>query len=550
MSSLPQPPMVATPQLLTQGATPGPFQGYMNPGQGTSIAPPNTASNLIQGIAAFMDQYKKGREEERMKYANLAQQNITNMMLGLPVDKKKTAQYMKKAGMDLDFESAVVPSTERQTGTLGAGAPTQAGGTTVPGSGAGVAYDVPGPPQLQQAPPPSWKQRLASGMGFGTPKIEATSPGMQALDRIAALGQQNLSQREVASQLASRQQGLQGQQMDVTSEQMNITMAALKGNPAAVEQATRMGVFKSLPGDELFRIGRAAGMTDEAIAKQAFYVQMGGPQMMQQLMKMSEGMADRFGGDLSKSSRYVQDIFTMGTSELRPSLTIDEKFKIVDKALDVQKNHPTVPLNLANAYATAAATPGGEKVAADLLSHISEKYPTAGNIDWKKWSSSMDWDMSKFRQQYALQAAEHELSVMNAVRNQLGKNADDAMKVLMDKDSSVDTRKTAADMLVSEFNKLGSLKVKLPGGQEISLGPGELKAERVYSWYEWYDRATGGGGMENIRIMPGASQEMIKKQLEGGIKKPTGMADKELKIFLENFQKHIQKTAGFSAGPD
>ena len=197
------------------------------------------APNLIDGINRFMQEYKAQRDAQKARYLNMGQTNLQNMMLGLPIDKMKTAKYLKKGGMDLDFEgAAATPGTPGQTinvpgspGSPGqapptisipasAGAPGTIGtpgwlqGPPLPGTPGQMPIDarsimmpsgpatagqmpidprtiqVPGNPgtPYQPGPQQSGIGQLLTSMGLRGPQINPNSPGMQWMNQMAALG--------------------------------------------------------------------------------------------------------------------------------------------------------------------------------------------------------------------------------------------------------------------------------------------------------------------------------------------------------------------------
>lgn len=540
MGSLPLPPSIQAPQMPN---APAPFQGYNQPAFGqTSPYPASQGANLIQGINAFLEQFQKSRERDRSQSANMAQQGLQNLMLGLPVDVKKLAGHMKKAGMELDFESTLTPGAApsvqshggESTGVPGSNVPQR---TAMPGTPPMVQpANTHGNPQTQVQGPSFWEKVKAAYMGGGG-QINPQSPGIAALQRMGQRGQ-------MQQQLGDKQMLVQSGQLDLAQSSLGIDAkkqavmsAALGGSQQAVDVATRSGMMKELEGDQLFRLGDAAGLTREQTAARILGMQAQGQNldMMKMMLGVAEKWAPHFGNDLSKATKYVQDIFTKGKSDLVPdSMTMEERIKITQSAIDMQKQHPTAPFNLTEAYAMANAK--GDPTAKLISKTLSEKFPTAGDIDWSKWKGDQALQLQQFGQLVTNQNREYDLNVLNAVRGQLGKEFDDAMAVLSNKNSSPQEQTTARTLMSEKLNQLNQLKINIPGTkQTVSFGMGTKLAPPEGVIPSLTRFLSGGYFGNNQSVVPtGGAAEAMK----GIMKAPPGV---EQRIWDEGIKQEMKR---------
>lgn len=520
MGSLPLPPQV--PNF----GGPAPFQGYNAPQNQAQSAPPNTGANIIQGISAFLEQYKKSKESERQDAMGKAQQHIQNLLLGLPVDLKKTAQAMKKAGLDIDFDST--------TSFTGPSAP-QTHTPTGPVPGGPATTDLgPSPVQTPAAQPQQgfWDRVKSQYLGQGG-QVSDSSPGMESLRRMQQRGQQNTRLDQGKANLEEKALGVQDGAIDIESQKQALVIGALAGNPEATDRAQRMGIMQDLKGDEIFRMGHAAGLTDEQIGKGFMGAQFGNNKMLEMQISMADGMKKFFGNDLAKSMKYVNDVFTEGKSQLQPeAVSIDDRLKMMQATVDIQKQYPTVPLNLANTYAMAEAS-GDKDTASKLRNLISSKFPTSGEVDWKKWSAGMDQQVKQFNQATLNFNREYELNVMNAVRGQMGNQFDQSMKILESKQATDEEKNVARSVIADAMNKLTELKVKLPGGGTVTLGPGDLATRSQKGWF--------GLSWNNSReLTQAASAGSIEEALKAGTSPPPSLGPGEVKNWREDLKKRLQ----------
>lgn len=539
MGSLPLPPNV-----------PGPSQGQpaqMLGGQGPYTLPYQqpVASSLVQGIGEFMKQYQGARDQEKQRAAQQADQDIKNIMLGLPVDLKKTAASLKKAGVNLDFESTapqVNPAQQSVAGTMApSGMPSTIGDTGVPT----FSGETPGPPiPAQPAPPQGRMDRFLQATGFKQPTINPQSPGMAAL--------QQLQQR------GGMQQQIQMQQMQNQQQLQTILTSALRNDPKAVELATRFGLAQSIPGDEWMRIGRMAGMSDEQSAKQQLYIAMGGPAMRKELISIADKNKDQFGGKMDQSLQYYNDILTDGRSSLQPSRTFDQQVKVVEQANKLLDIYPTMPLNVARTTAEVEAS-GNTDLADKMHTFIAKNFPSKGRIDLNKFGMDYNLQVQKFQQAMAQFKLSHELAVMNSVRESLGGQFNKFADLYNSKNADEKTKNAALQGMADAMQKLGSISVTLPGGQKMSLGTKNIGIERLEGWMhpstyfnDWGGSPTLSLKMEDM-LGPGNQQPGAISSAMEALKRigdiPLYITDtKERQAYRTAQQKRLQEILGASGG--
>jgi hypothetical protein len=476
--ALPLPPNIGGPNSLHgtgQVAGTGPYTlPYEQP----------LGGQLVAGINEFLKQYREQRNASKNQAAQEADQDIKNMMLGLPVDIKKTAAKLKKAGVNLDFES------DRP----------------------GVTPSVPPPPQGKM-------DRLKQELGFSQPPINPNSPGMEALLQISQRGQ-------TRNTLMDKALGLQGQQLDLSAQQMSnqsrlqsLLTGALNNDPKALELATRFGLAHSLPSDTWFQIGRGAGKSDEEISKQMWWMYTGGPEAKRQLIDLADKNKERFGGRMDQAMKYYDDILSTGKSSIEPEMTFDEQIKVAERADKLMQLHPTMPLNIARLSAEVEVA-GNKELADKTRTFIAKNYPTAGAINLQQYSQDFNLQIQKFRESQQQFRLSHELAVVNSVKDALGGqfNKFAEMYNSATKEGDDGNRNAALKGMVDAMQKLGQIEVQLPGGQKINLGTSNLELKRVEGWLKPSTWFNDWGGDPTLQLN-------FADMLGAGVQNPSAMGN-------------------------
>lgn len=512
MGAFPLPPPLPAPPTVQGPQAPGPGQGYMQPPTQAQSTPPPAAANIVQGIASFMQQFGAQKEQKRQQSANQAQQNLQNLILGLPVDLKKTARLMKSAGMDLDFESATTQAPPAASTMAGAGAPISPGGSNVP-----LQSNVGGPPVSQPPTAPTDVWNRIKQMMTGGPPIQDSSPGMAALRQLQQRGQQNV-------QTAGLQNTVQQQTLANEGQKQAILTSAMSGNPQAGEQAQRLGLMKDLPGDEVFRMGKTAGLSDPQIGLQMWRHLTGEDKMNQELMTMAKEWAPRFDGRLDTAMQYVTSVAQGQSPPVQPSMTFDEKLKVTQLSNDMQKERPMLPSSIADTAAMQRLTNG--TVSKGLQAAI-DKFPTTGEIDWSKWTYDKKTDAQKFGFEVARFTQEHNLAVVNSAREGLGAQFQEGLALSNKKDASTEEVNTGNKMMADAIAKKGKLTVTTPGGT-FALGIQDISTRPQYTFMHPF-----GGGANEITI--NSPQDLVRAMKPPAYMNPEESAawTKELKADLD-----------------
>lgn len=496
MGSLPMPPM---PPNYTAPSGPAPLQGYNSPPTQLQSAPPSEGANLIQGINAFLEQYRKSKETDRQEAMGHANQHIQNLLLGLPVDLKKTASYMKRAGMDLDFEGAPTPQPERSPSTHTSDFPQV--NTPAPRANPGGGF---------------WDRVKEGYLGQGG-QINTASPGMDALRQLQSRGQQNMQIDQSKANVEQKSLGVQSTALDAETQKQAIFMAAMKGNPQAIEMAQRMG-WKDLPADEDLRIGRLAGMDDQAIGKAVMLKKFGNTKLLEIQIDLANGMKKYFGNDLAKAMKYSSDVLTQGGSALQPDvMSVDDRLKVLDATTVIQKEHPTLPINIANAYALAEAS-GNTSGAQKLKDFISSNYPTAGNVDWTKWKGGMEQQEKQFTQMVTNQNRDYNLNIIKTARDQMGDEWRRGFDLVNSKGSTAEEKAQGKRMMEAANTQGRVVTVTLPDGQKFPMAASDVVTRAQSTIFPWStpDLELTNPAGKQASMKPGWGSQALSALISGG----------------------------------
>lgn len=566
---LPEPPRPSGPaQYAPQGnMAPGPSPNpYVLPYR-QPMAP-----TLIDGINKFLDSWKQQRQADQQRNASLFDKDIQNINLGIPVDLKKTAKYAKRSGLNIDFEgTAANPAQPATPPSTAQGAPqqqqlsplpdgSQMPAQTVPGG----SVPMPGTPATagtpyQPGPQQSFMQQLLTKMGARNPQINPQSPGMNWLQQQQALGQMRAGMQPQLLANQQKQVGLQGQQIDNEAQKQLVLGQALTGNPQALELATRLDMLKDLPADDLFRIGRKLGMTEDQISKQAYQLLSGYKPFEMQKMYWEE--ASKLAARMPSKSPNAAYNFLMdpANAKEKPGFTAEEEAGFAQKALELKKEHPG--LSFPDAYNAVLGTVYGNADQQKAVSNYLGKFQD--QQQWENHYKQLDYGLQvqKFAEAVSEFRTSHELAVGNAIREALGPQMAEYSKMMQSSDPAIQA--TGVQLYRDAASKLNAVQVKLPNGQSVSIGPGDLQAYEqptinpfVFAWRA----ARGAMGLPNpmgLRVQSNA--------LGPGVPDPTGIgatlkAIVEPPAYLkgENLQKYQMalyaeltdrmKRAGFPIG--
>ena len=520
----------------------GPLRPLMpgqNPYQQAQSAPPgNQASQIVQGIGAFLNNFRAGREAEKERNKKDFLQDAQLLMMGIPVDQKKMAKKAKAAGMDLDFEGPTPEQqaiqqrnlqTANQAGPgIAQGVQNQAtqatlahmgqqqGGTPglsqMPNTLAGMG-PVQGP-QMQPMPPRpelGLGQRMMMGLGFDRRPIDLkNSSGGQWLQSLADQGQQN-----AAMQKESGEQNVI--QMQHKRTMLGVLTKALQGDPQAQEMAYRFGGMQMAPYDGIMRLGESAGVPREETAKNLMFNLMGGPAALQSMRSMAEKMSDRFGGDMGKSMKYVQDVFAQGRSDLKPGMTPDEQGKIMEQADKLLNRYPTLPANYAMTYSLLQFH-GQTKEAQELLGYVSKNGKREGQIQQEQFDINKEYQRDALKQAAWIHTENLNMSRQRAVVDALGDQGRMWYTILNNKEASEETRKSALSGMATALNGMNDLKMTFQGAdgkmKTVPLGVGNLTAEHLDRWWPRSDEfnlkfTSPGSGLDQfVGMQPGKKSDM------------------------------------------
>ncbi len=523
---LPQPPRDAGMGYAPQGnMAPGPSPNpYMLPYK-QPLAP-----TLIDGINKFMENYRQQREADKQRNAGLFDKDIQNINLGIPVDLKKTAKYAKRAGLNIDFEgTAAAPAIpggsaqgapqQQQMPALPDGTPmpaqtVQPGSVPTPGA-AGMPYQPPAP----QSP----IQGLLAKMGMTNPQINPQSPGMNWLQQQAQLGQQRAGMQPQVLANQQKALGVQGQQLDTAAQKELILGQALAGNPQALEMATRLDMTKGLPADDLFRIGRKLGMTEDQIAKQAYQLLSGYKpgEMQKMLFEEATKLAPRMPSKSPLAAfKYLTD---PQNAPEKPGFTPEEEANLAQKAIELKKEHPG--LSFPAAYNAVLGTVYGNSDQQTAVANYLGKFKDQQQIENHYKDLDLGLQFQKFGESVNEFKASHELAVGNAIREALGPQMNEYAKMMASTDPAIQS--TGTQLYVDAAKKLAAVKVKLPNGQEVSVGPGDLTSEQIIGYTHPINSlrgvfglpvptrlAVGGNTMGNPAADPNGIMASIKAIME------------------------------------
>lgn len=458
---LPRIPMPNGPLNPSGGRTV--FPGY---GGGTTIYPTSPFANIMGSISAFMQNYQQGQQQEKAQASQQFNEAMDMIRAGVPVDYAKVAKLAKKAGLDyLDFSSGPNPAqtaaSQMSPGTPGG----QAADLTMPGASVAAGQAAQSLPPTIPAPQPSGAfGRFMQGL-HGGPPINSQSPGMQYLQQQGQLGQQRASMQPKQLQLMDQL---------MNNEQLRASLAGKLlsgGTPQDYELGSRLGLAKELSGDELFRMGRAAGIPDSQSAEAYMRMAMGVPQQQKMMLDLAEKMSPNFDDDMGKSLKYVKDIINNGSSSLQPGKTFDQWLDLrkeeAARVDGVMKRYPTLPANIAHTAANVElyGDDSSKKKMTDFLSATDKKgnaiFPTAGQVDWEKYRGEMSHQWAMFNQHAQEFSANYKLKLLDeAVKNnsQLNDTLQKVFDLFNNKAIAGDheTQMALARQLNDQLTKMGS----------------------------------------------------------------------------------------------
>jgi hypothetical protein len=464
-----------------------------------------------------MENYKAQRQQDQQRNAGLFDKDIQNINLGIPVDLKKTAKYAKRAGLNIDFEgTAATPGGPATPPGMVQGPPQQQqlsplpDGTQMPPQMApGGSVPTPGMPGMQGTPyqppaPQSGIQQLLTKMGMTNPQINPQSPGMGWLQQQQQLGQMRAGMQPQQLALQQKQLGIQGQQLDNEAQKELITGQALAGNPQAMDMGIRMGTFKDMPADDLFRIGRKLGLTEDQISKQAYMLLSGyKPGEMQKMMfEEATKLAPRMPSKSPLAAyKYLTD---PANAPEKPGFTPEEEANLAQKAIELKKEHPG--LSFPAAYNAVLGTVYGNSDQQSAVSNYLGKFQDKNQWDNHYKQLDLSLQMQKFGETVSEFKSTHELAVGNAIREALGPQMNEFAKMMTSTDPAIQSQ--GMKLYIDAAKKLNAVKVKLSNGQEVSVGPGDLTAEQLYSW--------GYHPIESVKKLFGSQNAILPMRMNVG----------------------------------
>lgn len=524
MGSLPLPPNV-------QGPMQGPMGQQTNPGYAPGAipgSPQGMGQQVVGGIVNFVNSYLQGKEAAKEHNKKKFFSELNEMMLGIPKgdkEKEKMMKYAQKAGMNLPTEA---PTPEEQQYQQ-AQQVSQAG--PIPGMPgvAEAAAQVPAAPARQE---PSLMQRfLQSGLGIGLPKPSLQSPAANWINQIQAeamkggggILQQMKAQHAEMDWLAEypgikkamSKIGLEGAKLDLDKQQKlkQLFDGAMSGNPAALEMATRSGIMKELPVDEMTILARRLypnappQQVEAAAANMYLYGKMGGPQMALAKIKMAQDLSSRFGGDLAQAQQYVTEVMSGVDSKLKPSWTPEEYEKILSGTSKISADYPTAPWSLTSLAGMAGVLPGGKELLPKVMEALS-RYPRNGTIQAKEFQQKLGFDFTKLSKEMKLQYDQLDLAKWKAVQEQLGQEGKMYMETLSSDKSSSDAKKKAAESLANVIANKAVIKLDYQG-QKLSVPTAQAF---VQGWGLF-----GKGGLVNFQNyvgVPNNPSDLYKRSKE------------------------------------
>lgn len=481
------------PRMLMMGVQRGP--GSLGPVQPGAVqaqaqsAPPSTAASVLNGIASFMQNYTAGKRGQKNQATQEALQGLQLMQLGIPVDKEKIAKKLKMSGLGeiLDFEGED-PTTQP-------GVPQQmpAGAQPAPDPAMqqmlmAKAAEAPTIASMQPpTPQPGFMSRAGQALGITPGQVNPASSGMAWLEDLARQGAENknLSEEELA--LKREEMGHKRTEMEVRSGMLDILSKAIKGDPNALELASRLPApygLKDMPLDGMLKLGRMIGEPPEKTAKAIMYHALGGQQALQHMQDLAKDFAPYFNNDLAKAQQYVMETTNTGQSSLKPNMSLEQQIKVQDMADRLAAKYPTAPMNLLMTYGNLMAT-GREKPAGELLSYLSKNYKREGDISGEQFRITDDYHRKMMAQTMAIHADSINLARQKTIIDAAGDDGKIGWEMLKSPEEA--TRLAGAQMIASAANKKNELDMTFRGAdgktRTIPLGAGTLTANMVNHWF-------------------------------------------------------------------
>lgn len=489
---------------------------YPVPNQAQS-APPNTGVSVVAGISDFLTNYRRGREAEQDRNKQEFFQDVQSMMLGIPVDHAKMAKKAKLAGLDLDFEGTNVSTQPGMPQATPPGAaPVQSpGGPTDQGLQQLLMSQATGAPRLAGPPQqPGIMSRIGQGLGLTPGPINPGSPGMAWLDQLAQTGQE--TSRQSQTDLAQS-----GQMQQVRAGMIDLLTRALKGDPMALELATRLPApfgLKEHSLDDLRSLGMTMGADPAATAKAIMFHALGGQQAIQHMQQMAQHFSQYFGGDLGAAQKYVMDITNTGHSDLKPQMSLDQHRHMMDTVDRMAKLYPKAPLNLLMVGANLEVA-GQKKASSDIFSYLSKNYQREGSIQAEQFNITNEWHQSELKQAAWIHGENINLARQQALLGAAGEEGKRAWELINGKDSTPETKLVGYKMLADSISRAGEVDITFVGanGKKKTVpfstkGITEQNVGRIFS--EW----APFGGVPALKMKnPGDALGQPPKDLNGQV---------------------------------
>ncbi len=354
----------------------------------------NQASQWIQGIGMFLQNFRAEREADKAKNQQMFQKGMEQLMMGIPVDKKKLLTYAKKGGIELDMEGPSPEEVNLQKQKMQM--EQQQAAQQMLMSGRGPMFASPQTAQQaipQQAPPPTAPpQQQGGGLmdkfkglfgGRGLPANVDQSPAMNSLNQI--------------QQMAQMQRQMAMKKMQVEQQDTDLALQALRGDPKAVDYMRMSGKWSKY--NDIESLIRMLPEEEQANAKEKYLAHAVGETQLAQI----------------KSNYDIQ----------MAKMSYDQKMEVLKRADDLMKQFSYAPPELAYLTALQLATdPTGQIAKAGL----AELRKFQGPSPAEKWTAERG--DAQFDKQY--KAGQLGISARNAATAE-GNLAVSSARLQMDK---------------------------------------------------------------------------------------------------------------------
>lgn len=510
------PPLPPLPPAPPGGGPQQPRTLYPPPG--TQIRPPAVGAQVVDGVNQFVQNFKAMRDADRQRNLGIFQSDIQNLMLGIPVDMKKTARAAKRAGLNIDFEGTAAtpgtPAIPAQSMNVQAPPQTQQLPPLPDGSGAmpsvmnqppPAPMDIPGvsgwpSSPYQPAQPQSLGQRIMNGLGWRTPAFNPNSPGAAALGQLGDEGQQRQALQQLllggqASllpgqiQLDRLKQVADAQGIGFEGAKTLMLQRALLGDERARQMLVDTGMLPKIGLDEIRQAGQQIGLPDSQIAKREMFVFTGGPEIQKALLETAAKpeFFNRFKGGPPAAMQYLFSGFGLsgapgipapaGQIE-QPGRTPEEDAQHAQKIIEFGKDHPGMPFDLANTAVDAMENGSPDLVR--QLTPILNKYSSQEAYDNHFKTGNLQVEIERLNQEAKWKAAELDLNARRAISDRLGTELTDYMNAARSATDPIS--RNALEQKAALLNqKLNNLEIPLGNGQNMTLGAGELGTAYVPS---------------------------------------------------------------------